>query len=685
MSTIRVDKKTGNVMLSNTLVQRVIATKPFFASISIASLRDNIVTTEHLRAIAPEASLTIDGIEYTIGGTSSQQDNAFVQRRDQILAKPLPSPFIMSAMVVRDAKSDFFGVNRVSSKTPRVAPTGKSLCVTFKSTTGMSQGLVVDIRYSVYDGIPAIEKNVTLRNTSSKSVTLNTITFENLKTVEPESVVDPVDRWIDQSFTVISDFMFHGMNISSANKIAKWVEDRTFTTQVNYELKTPCQLICTLPNGPNVTLAPTDIFVAPRAILVVHDDTNREKRGLAIRQTWRTLAPWITENPLMLHLTSTNEAIVKTAINQCHETGFEMVIFSFGSGLNMEDVSPLNIQRFKRFADYAHSKGIRIGGYSLLASRSVSLADDVINPKTGTVGGTIFGNSPCLGSSWGLDYFVKIKTFLTETGFDLLEHDGSYPGDSCASTRHPGHKGVLDSQWRQFELIRDLYQWCRTKNIYLNVPDTYFLCGSNKVGMGYRETNWSLPRALQHVHARQNMFDGTWEKTPSMGWMFVPLVEYQGGGAAATIEPLKDHLDDYRRHMENCFGYGVQACFRGSRLYDSPVTKRMVSQVVHWYKANRKLLESDIVHIKRPDGDSIDAILHVDPSAPNRQLLVVYNPTELNLSTTLFIPNHFSTTRPITVAQGLRRTKVPVKVDGSFPVVVHVRAGCMISMNLLQS
>jgi hypothetical protein len=256
----------------------------------------------------------------------------------------------------------------------------------------------------------------------------------------------------------------------------------------------------------------------------------------------------------MLHLTSTADETVRTAIDQCAECGFEMVIFSFGSGLNMEDTSVQNIQKFKAFADYAHSKRIRIGGYSLLASRSVAPEHDVINPATGKTGGTIFGNSPCLCSSWGLDYFKRIKQFLKETGFDLLEHDGSYPGDVCASTKHPGHRGKQDSQWRQFELIRDLYVWCRKNGIYLNVPDTYFLCGSNKVGMGYRETNWSLPRSLQHIHARQNMFDGTWEKLPSMGWMFVPLVQYHGGGADALAGGGGSHARG--------------ACRAGGRLVD---------------------------------------------------------------------------------------------------------------------
>jgi hypothetical protein len=71
---------------------------------------------------------------------------------------------------------------------------------------------------------------------------------------------------------------------------------------------------------------------------------------------------------------------------------------------------------------------------------------------------------------------------------------------------------------------------------------------------GYRESNWSLPRERQILLGRQNIYDDTWDKIPSMGWMFVPLVEYQGGGAAATLEPLSKHLDAYETHLANNFG-----------------------------------------------------------------------------------------------------------------------------------
>lgn len=117
-----------------------------------------------------------------------------------------------------------------------------------------------------------------------------------------------------------------------------------------------------------------------------------------------------------------------------------------------------------------------------------------------------------------------------------------------------------------------------------------------------------------------------------MGWMFVPLVEYHGGGPAATIEPLKNHLLDYELHFANTFGYGTQACWRGTRLYDSPETKEVVLRMVQWYKQHRRVLESDVIHLRRADGRSLDYVLHVTDSAPHKAMLVIYNPTEKALS-----------------------------------------------------
>ena len=174
------------------------------------------------------------------------------------------------------------------------------------------------------------------------------------------------------------------------------------------------------------------------------------------------------------------------------------------------------------------------------------------------------------------------------------------------------------------------------------MPDWYFLSGSNKTAVGYRETNWSLPRDRQILLGRQNIFDGTWYKTPSMGWTFVPLVEYQGGGAAATLEPLSEHLEAYEAHLAQNFGSGIQACYRGRRLYDTDTTRGVVKKWTDWYKKHRAILNSDIIHMHRPDGRALDCMLHVNPALPEKGLLMVYNPLTQPLTGTITVPLYYT-------------------------------------------
>jgi hypothetical protein len=343
-----------------------------------------------------------------------------------------------------------------------------------------------------------------------------------------------------------------------------------------------------------------------------------------------------------MHLVSKNDEQVKDAVDQCAETGYEAVILSFGSHCQMENTTPENIQRWKNLADYAHSKGILIGGYSLFSSRRISDADDVIDAKTGKPGGAFFGNAPCFGSKWGLDYRDKIKSFFTKTGFDIWENDGPYPGDLCASTNHPGHKNLDDSQWKQMEIQKELYHWLNERGVYINAPDWYFLDGTNKIAIGYREVNFSLTREQQKILNRQNIYDGTWEKTPTMSWGFVPLTKYQGGDSRSVLEPLSKHLPDYKQLMIQYYGSGVQACYRGPRLYDTDSTKQLVNQTISWYKKYRDILNSDIIHLRRADGRDWDGILHVNPNLKHKGFVLLYNPTKEKINRTINVSLYYS-------------------------------------------
>ena len=508
----------------------------------------------------------------------------------------------------------------------------------------MVKGLIVKVHYEIYDGLPLISKWITVHNNSGTSIVLNRFVSEIMAAVEAESSVEGEADWQLPNMHVETDFAFSSMSNRKANNAAvHWMPDSTYTSQVNYALKTPCLLEVRPPMGPEWEIKPGEEFSSFRAWELFFDSFDKERKGLTDRKMYRTIAPWITENPVLMHVRNADPDAVKLAVDQCAEVGYQMVIMTFGSGFNMESGDTAYYRGIKILADYAHSKGIALGGYSLLASRSVGPKDDIINPATGKSGGiAYYGNSPCLGSEWGINYFRKIKEMYQATGLDIIEHDGSYPGDICGSTVHPGHKGLDDSQWSQFRTISEFYQWCRATGVYLNVPDWYYLNGSSKCGMGYREVNWSLPRAQQEIIERQNIFDGTWTKTPSMGWMFVPLTEYQGGGAAATIEPLNQHLEHYGQRLANLFGAGVQACYRGPRLYDTDSTKAVVKHWVDFYKKHRQILDSDIIHLRRADGRDWDGLLHVNPAGVEKGLLMLYNPLEEPITRELKIPVYYT-------------------------------------------
>lgn len=647
------DKK--ELILSNGLIQRSFQVSPNLASIGYKNLNTE---EEILRGIKPEAVISINGKQYEIGGLKGQPNYAFLKQEwlDQLISDPKAFQFVRWASGEISAHIPW-NQKRYSEKLSW-PPKGKTVSFYFASPQEELKDLEVGVHYNIYQGIPALCKWITIANHTSNPVTIDSATTEILAMVEKESDVErwrttkprkTPDNWepndlaesTNPSIHIQSDYAFCGMSYKSADQTTFWQADVEYATQVNYGREWPHLLTCRYPYGPAQSVKPGETFTSFRTYELLFDSDDRERRGLAICRLQRMMAPWSTENPIMLHLRYADSESIRRAVDQCVETGFEMIILSFGSGLNMESEDPAYIKQVKADFDYAHSKGIEIGGYSLLSSRDEGPENNVIDPKTGKPG-AYFGNAPCLCSEWGDRYFARIKNFMEQTGCDILEHDGSYPGDPCASTKHNGHKGLADSQYNQHKRITEFYQWCREKGIYLNVPDYYYLSGSNKSGMGYRETNWSLPRAMQIIHARQNIYDGTWTKAPSMGWMFVPLVEYQGGGAAATIEPLSEHLDTYEAFLVENLLSGVQACYRGPRIYDTEKTKNVVKKWVDFYKKHRGILDSDVIHLRRPDGRDYDGLLHCNPQLQTKGFAISYNPLNVAINKEITLPLYYS-------------------------------------------
>ncbi|MEO6314156.1 MAG: alpha-galactosidase [Chitinophagaceae bacterium] len=664
-----------DIVLYNGLVKRVFRLSPNVACTDYKNLSNG---QQLLRAVKPEARLIIDEKEYNVGGLYNQQEQAYL----------LPE----WVDKLKDSSQDFHFVNYTvdtirprlhwkpaSASYPLLKPArGVTLNFLYRYSAPALKALEVTVHYEMYNGIPLVVKWLSVENKGVKPVKLNRVVNEVLALTEEESAVvgTPEQMKKQHGIYVETNYAFNNaMRYDISDQTTHWKADSSYTSQVNYNYQTPCLLEVYPEKAPGIALQPGETFTSVRTHELLMDSYDRERRGLAIRRMYGVAAPWTKENPIFMHLVSKTDDEVRNAIDQCAATGYEAVILSFGSHCNMEDTAAANVRHWKALADYAHNNNILIGSYSLFSSRKISDEDDVIDAATGKPGGAFFGNAPCYGSKWGLAYLQKLQYFISNTGFNIFENDGPYPGDVCASTTHPGHKGLDDSQWRQMELQKSLYHWCNENGVYVNTPDWYFLDGTNKIALGYREVNFSLPREQQKVLNRQNVFDGTWEKMPSMSWGFVPLTKYQGGGPEAVLEPLRDHLEDYKQLMMQYYGAGVQACYRGPRLYDAVKTKEMVIGVISWYKKYFAILNAAIIHLRRADGRDWDGWMHVDPQLRQKALVMVFNPLKQSITRTIQVPLYYAglTSKATIVLNGQRKLQ---QLDRAYntPVTLTIAA-----------
>lgn len=151
----------------------------------------------------------------------------------------------------------------------------------------------------------------------------------------------------------------------------------------------------------------------------------------------------------------------------------------------------------------------------------------------------------------------------------------------------------------------------------------------------------------QLVITRATLYEGTFIMPPTAVWSFVPLVDYHAGGGAASFWPPSQHIDEYELALAMHMSFGVAACYRGPGLYDTPEVKDMVASWVGWFKEHRRILTSDLIHIRRPDGQSIDGIIHVNAASSDEiALAAFFNPTTQRLNATFMLPLYYAGVAP---------------------------------------
>jgi hypothetical protein len=341
-ATIMTNVEANQIVLENGLVRRVFKLSPDAATVAL----DNLMTGESiLRSVRPEAQVWLDGKKHDVGGLAGQPVHNYLNPAWLAQMKADPDAFHFAGLRTGRTEPRFAWQRRkewLSHEAPWPPP-GVAVTLMFDAPTNLGP-IKVEVHYELYDSLPVIAKWLTVRNGSANPVTLNSMNVEQLALVEPESIVDGSAgnfRGAYRALDAFSDYSFGGNMSATADAPAiHWRNDPLYTTQVHYLLGTPCLLECAPSIGPEAEIKPGESLDSFRVFELVHDSTDRERRGLAVRRAYRALAPWAEENPILMHVRSAKPDAVKTAIDQCAEVGFEMVILTFGSGFDIENEKP---------------------------------------------------------------------------------------------------------------------------------------------------------------------------------------------------------------------------------------------------------------------------------------------------------------------------------------------------------
>lgn len=490
---------------------------------------------------------------------------------------------------------------------------------------GRELPLQVAVRYEIYDGMPVIMKRVAVKNISSDVYTIDNIITDVLCITQNRDTF-----FIDSDYNSTTQFL--GLDITKyAKNYARF----------RYDLLEIAPLY-----RMNVKLKQDEELSSICAYELLFSNDYYEHRMIEIKEMYRRIAPWCTDNVLFFHLISNNPRTIRKAVDQCCEVGLEMIIQSFGSGVNMESDSKYYLNRIKKAYDYGHKKGLRMGAYTLAYVKNYRpvKGDEALNHDGSHI-------CRCLANDWAEQYMKKVTRFIDKTGADAVEIDGPYGMMMCSGGKTHHHDDFTDSQYKQWKAsVVDWYRELKKRGIYINAPDWHFLNGINRCGVGYEEIAFSEKRAEQLITSRIYYYKGTFDKNPSQGWGFLPLNVYHGGGKDAMFFPTEKNAFEFDWALAQITASGVWPTIRGRRVYDSETGKEIFKKWVGIFKKYRTVLNGITIHFmpprinpEKPDRTTcIDAIMNQLPYGKTRGFLMFFNQTDREITEEITLPVYYT-------------------------------------------
>ncbi|WP_220377797.1 MULTISPECIES: LamG domain-containing protein [unclassified Arenibacter] len=685
------DGLTSMFQLNNGLVSRTFYVSDNIACVGYTNLSNG---AEYVRAVKPEARIMLDSTWYDIGGLQGQPEKSYLMESWYSKMTSNPNAFGLVKIETAMPKERYHWEQKYNALSAPWPAKGLRLTMTFRPTEIMTavKDIEIKINYEIYQGIPVISKWLEVINHNERDVTLDR--FESEVLAINQDQVQRIHVESDYSFALANwdkdgsgllHFTGDPKPYQAGQSTTKWVVDpdyHTWATQNAAEdiyLDFPHRnlLLSKLPIGPNVLINNKEPFISNITFELLNDNDDRERQSLAHRRMYKTLAPQVTESLIGAAITSHDETQLKSLIDQMEELGMEKLTIDPWPGVNYDNMDKSYLKHWGTIGKYAEERGIIMAGYELqVASRGRGPEVDCIDPATGTPG-TMFGQSVCIASKWRDDYYPKMWRFYDESKFMVYSADGPYHGDACGSRIHRYHRGLEDSQWEQWKAQIEVIHEAQRRNMNILLPDWYFLNGGSSTGMGYREATANLSPQQQLLLGRQYIYDGTWYKLPTMGWMTLQLIGFYTDDPRVGLEPLNENIERYEQQLIQYLASGSQLTIRGNRMYDTPRTKAMVQKWLNWFKSYRQILTSDIIHVSRPTGRDLDCILHVDPFGKHKGMAIVFNPTDRDIEKELKLPLYYSGLKDSAIVR--KEGGSPLKYDlndkGELLITVKIKAG----------
>lgn len=518
------------------------------------------------------------------------------------------------------------------------------------------------VYYELYDGVPVLTKWVEVRNgnttsndTQSSVPLLSQITIErlhvpwNLRTRlhaetaymphqgERNSMEDagwyPASGGYAANFTSLTSQPVNMWNYDE-ELMGPWGQDGALEYFYDMGLNETL-LEVKYPFGPGLTLNTSlppyfGVFDSFRVYESLHDSDDLERQSLTRRKLLRATAPATTTDMGPAIMVGGDSASIRDAADTIGPLGFRMLHTS----VDPFNFDPAYIARVAADVAYGHSKGLILGFYVLLQNPpGLTPENEVINPDTGNGEGIA-----CFATTFHETFRNNLLRFVQATGFDFMDTDGPYEQAPCGSKSHEHHRDLLDSQVAQFH---DNVAWYQTlwsapnplslvgTGVMISCPDPYEqVAGTTMQPIGYTDA-WGRveDRWEWLVTGRVYIHDGTFWKPPTNGAINLDLNRAGSMSSDDDLAFLDVGLAQFLGVAGRSFQYGA--------LYQNSASQALWVKWMGWLQQYRSILASDIIHIRKPDGRSWDAMMHVDPTSKDgdpKGFALFFNPTNSTIA-----------------------------------------------------